>query len=143
MTMVEVLVTMVIIVLLFGPVFGLIQQGHKRTLRGGDQTIAVIYAADVLELIRGGPYDAFYKDGSQPEQNLDLKTVFSRSAFFKGYDPAKYDARFDIRVDVGAAGDVPASKLKQVTVWVSWIDKLTKRPARPIKMVTFYSPANL
>jgi hypothetical protein len=143
MTMVEILITMVLVVLIFSAIFQLVQISHRRTLRGGDLTIATIYAADVLELVRGGPYEAFFKDGQTPEKDLDLKTVFSRSSFFKGYDPGKYDSRFDIRVSVGPAGEMPPSKLKQVSVTVTWKERLTGRIPHPVKMVTFYSPSNL
>ena len=142
--MVEILVTLVIVTLLFGPIFGMLISAHRRTLRGGDETIAVVYAADVIELVRGGPFEAFYKDGQTPDKDLELKDVFSRSNFFKGYDVEKYDKRFHITVDVGAAGELEAAKMKQVTVKVSWEDKVTKRTTdHGVILCTFYSPATL
>jgi hypothetical protein len=140
--MVEILVTLAILALMFGPLFALIQLSHKRTLRGGDKTIATVYAADIIELIRGGPYDAFLKEGAAEEKGLDLTTVFQRSNFFKGYDVSKYDSRFDVRVDVGPAGDLPRSHMKQVRVTVNWLDTQTKK-VDTLKLVSYYSPANL
>ena len=142
LSMVEILVTLVVVTLLFGPIFTLIQWSHLRTLRGGDESIATVYAADVIELVRGGPYESFFKDGGTPEKDLPLKDVFSRSNFFKGYDAEKYDKRFTILVDVGPAGDLEPSKMKQIIVKVGWKDKATKTD-KVIKLATFYSPANL
>lgn len=142
LTMVEILVTLVVVTLLFGPIFVLIQSSHLRTLRGGDESIATIYAADVIELVRGGPFEAFFKEGGAPEKALPLKDVFARSNFFKGYDSEKYDKRFAITVDVGPAGELEPSKMKQVVVHVAWKDKVTKKPVE-IKIATFYPPANL
>lgn len=144
LSIVEVLVTLVVVTLLFGPIFLLLQTSHLRTLRGGDETIATIYATDVIELVRGGPYEAFYKDGAAAEKDIPLKDVFARSNFFKGYDYSKYDQRFTITVDVGPAGELEPSKMKQVVVRVNWEDKVTKKPAKPgVVMATFYSPATL
>lgn len=142
LTMVEILVTLVVVTLLFGPIFVLIQTSHLRTLRGGDESIATIYAADVIELVRGGPYEAFFKEGGAAEKGVLLKDVFSRSNFFKGYDAEKYDKRFAITVDIGPAGELEPSKMKQVVVHVAWKDKVTKKPIE-IKVATFYPPANL
>lgn len=142
LTMVEILVTLVVVTFLFVPIFTLIQFSHLRALRGGEETIATVYAADIIELVRGGPYEAFFKDGGTPDKMLPLNEVFARSNFFKGYDWEKYDKKFHITVDVGAAGDIEPSKMKQVIVHVAWDDKMTKRPLS-IKLATFYSPANL
>lgn len=141
--MVEVLITLVVVTLLFGPIFSLLQGSHRRTLRGGNETIATIYAADVIELVRGGPYEAFYKDGGAPDKDVPLKEVFARSNFFKGYDYSKYDARFNVTVSVAAAGELEPSKMKMVTVRVDWEDKVTKKPANPVVLATYYSPATL
>ena len=142
MTMVEILVTLAVVTLMFGPIFALVQQATRRTLRGGDASIATIYAADIIELVRGGPYDAFFKDGTTPDDNIALKDVFARSSFFKGYDPDKYDKRFTIVVDVDKAGELDPAKMKQVTVHVQWVDKVTKA-TQNVLLCTFYSPANL
>ena len=140
----EILVTLVIVTLLFGPIFTLLTESHRRTLRGGDDTIGTIYATDVIELVRGGPFEAFYKDGATPEKDLPLKEVFARSNFFKGYDATKYDDRFTITVDVGPAGELEPSKMKQVVVHVTWTDKVTKKlTTQAVTLATFYSPANL
>lgn len=142
--MVEILVTLVVISMLFIPMFAMLQSGSRRTLRGGDASLATVYGCDVIELVRGGPYEAFFKDGAQEEKDLPLRDVFGRSNFFKGYDSSKYDARFTITVDVGKAGDLDPAKMKQVTVKVNWLDKVTNKPtAAPVKLITFYSPANL
>ena len=144
LSIVEILVTLVVVTLLFGPIFALLQSSHRRTLRGGDETIATIYAADVIELVRGGPYEAFFKDGGNPDKDVPLKEVFARSNFFKGYDYSKYDDRFTITVDVGPAGELEPSKMKQVTVKVTWEDKVTKSlTTNPVILATFYSPATL
>ena len=67
-----------------------------------------------------------------------------RSNFFKGYDSSKYDPRFAITVDVGKAGDLDPAKMKQVTVHVTWLDKVTQQPSKAaVQLITFYSPANL
>jgi hypothetical protein len=142
LTLVEILVTLVVVTFLFVPIFALIQMGHLGSLRGGDETIATVYAADIIELVRGGPYEAFFKDGATPDKGLPLKDVFARSNFFKGYDAEKYSERFHVTVDVGPAGDLEPSKMKQVIVYVAWDDKVTKKP-KGIKLATFYSPANL
>lgn len=142
LTMVEILVTLVVVTFLFIPIFSLIQMSHLRSLRGGDETIATVYAADIIELVRGGPYEAFFKDGATPDKMLPLNEAFARSNFFKGYDAEKYDKRFHITVDVGPAGDIEPSKMKCVVVHVAWDDKLTK-DTKAIKLATFYSPANL
>lgn len=142
LTLVEILVTLVVVTLLAGPIFAVIQFSHLRTLRGGDESIATVYAADVIELVRGGPYEAFFKEGAAPEKDLPLKEVFSRSNFFKGYDAEKYDRRFTITVDVGPAGELEPAKMKCIVVKVAWKDKVTKDRIK-IKLATFYSPANL
>jgi hypothetical protein len=142
LTMVEILVTLVVVTFLFIPIFSLIQLAQKMGLRGGDESLATVYAADVIELVRGGPYEAFFKDGGNPDKALPLNEVFARSNFFKGYDWEKYDKRFHITVSVSAAGDIEPAKMKQVVVEVAWDDKVTQKP-RGIKLATFYSPANL
>jgi len=141
-TIIEILITLVLVTLLFIPIVQLMQLGTKRVYRGGDETLATIYAADIIELIRGGPYEAFYENGQKEEKGLDLKEVFGRSPFFKGYDPSSYIDRFTIAVDVGPAGEIPPKKLKQVRVTVAWKERTTENP-KSIKMVTFYSPSTL
>lgn len=144
MSMVEILVTLAVVTLMFGPIFTMLQSSHLRTVRGGDETIATVYAADVIELVRGGPYEAFFKDGGTPDKDVPLKDVFARSNFFKGYDYEKYDKRFTITVDVGPAGELEPAKMKMVTVKVTWEDKVTKKAtAAPVIMATYYSPASL
>jgi hypothetical protein len=142
MSIVEVLVTLVVVTMLFMPIFLLITQSHRRALRGGDETIATVYATDVIELVRGGPYDAFFPEAGSPETNLDLRTVFGRSNYFRGYDASRYDDRFTITVDVGRAGEMDPRKLKEVKVKVAWRDKVSNE-RKAIKVVTFYSSATL
>jgi prepilin-type N-terminal cleavage/methylation domain-containing protein len=147
MTLLEILLTLVIISILFVPILNLIQQGSKRSYRGGDMTLATIYAADIMELIRGGPYEAFFPDGEKEDKDLTLKEVFGRSNFFKGYDPENYKSdRFEIRVDVGPAGKLSPKKMKQARIKIQWSerDPGRKDPIKhEIRMVCFYSPATL
>ncbi|MBI4872573.1 MAG: hypothetical protein HY814_13515 [Candidatus Riflebacteria bacterium] len=137
LTIVEILVTLVIIGLMFGPIFAWIVTSSRAIYWGGDETLATIYASDVIEVIRGAPYDAFFwKD---EELNMTLQDIYTKHPIPQRDDLKKYDERFTILADVTVAGDIPPKVMKMVRVRVAWKDKSTQNK-RELKLVTFYGP---
>ncbi len=135
MTIVEILVTLVIIGASFTPIIGMLSMSTHKIYWGGDETHATILASDILEVIRGAPYDAFFwKD---EEVGMTLQDIFKKHPIPQTHDLDKYDSRFTIIADVTAAGDLPPSQLKRVKVIVTWKDKKTDKP-RSIALVSFY-----
>lgn len=137
LTIVEILVTLVIIGIVFGGIFGAVFMGTKQVYWGGDETLATIYGSDIIEVVRGAPYDAFFwKD---EELNMTMADLFNKHPIPQRDDLTKYDSRFTILVDVTAAGDLPPAAMKMVRVRVQWKDKQTEA-RKEIKLVTFYGP---
>ncbi len=139
MTLVEVLVTLAVITTLFLPIIIMMQTGTMRVYRSGDETLATIYATDMIEIIRGAPFLAFLPDGHW----MDLREIFVENAgrLPSGYDPSRYDPRFIIKVKIAPAGkEYSADSIRMVRVVVQWNQRNTKRP-RQREIATFYTPA--
>ncbi|MBI4866150.1 MAG: hypothetical protein HY816_04285 [Candidatus Wallbacteria bacterium] len=137
LTIVEILITLVLIATVFGGVFVLVMHASMRVYRGGDETLATIYASDIIEVVRGSPYEAFF--WKEPELGMTLQDVFKKHPIPQRDDLDKYDKRFTILTDVMQAGDVPPAVLKKVRVTVVWKDR-TKDTKHEVKLVTFYGP---
>lgn len=139
MTLAEILVTLAVITCLFLPIIVMMQTGTIRVYRSADETLATIYATDMVEIIKGAPFLAFLPDGHW----MDLREIFVENAgrIPSGYDPTRYDPRFIIKVKVTPAGkEYSADKIRMVRVVVQWDQRNTKKPKQR-EVATFYTPA--
>jgi type II secretory pathway pseudopilin PulG len=135
MTMVEVLVTLVVIVSIIGPIFAALHQATRRVYRGGDETLATIYGREVLETIRGAPYTAF----SPNDQPMNPEQIFREHNIPEGVDISKYPDRYSIEATVSPVEGYHPTEMKRVKVVVAWNDRTTKKPKNAV-FATFYRP---
>jgi prepilin-type N-terminal cleavage/methylation domain-containing protein len=144
MTLVEVLITLAIVVTIFAPIMSMISLSTLKAYRGGDRTVATIYANDLLEIIRGAPYDAFVAN----DQWMTLKQVLYEHNIPSGYFIDKYDTRFSLRAKVSNVEGYPARKIKWVTVECQWKRRTKgetkssdgKELANSIVLISAYTP---
>ena len=139
MTLAEVLVTLAVITGLFVPILVLMQTSTIRVYRSSDETLATIYATDMIEIIRGAPFFAFKPDGKP----MGLREIFIEHAgrIPAGYDPSRYDKRFQIEVKVQPAGmeeDYSTNKIRMVWVAVRWKSRRTGQD-KTREIATFYT----
>lgn len=136
MSMVEVLITLVLITSVIGAIFMALTQGTRRIYRGGDETQATIYASEIIETIRGAPFGVFQAN----DQPMTPAQIFNEHNIPEGVDISSYPRRFRIEATVSAVEPYSPDKLKQVKVVVSWDDRASKLPKSAV-FVTFYTPA--
>lgn len=136
MSMVEVLITLVMVASAFGASFMALSQGTRQVYRGGDETLATIYASEIIETIRGAPYGLFQAN----DQPMNPQQIFNEHNIPEGVDISQYSERFGIEATVSTVEGYSPRKMKQVKVVVSWKDRVTKKPKNAV-FVTFYSPA--
>lgn len=137
MTLVEVLVALAVIVTIFTPIFSLLSTSTIRAYRGGDETVATIYANDVLEIIRGAPYDSFLAN----DQPMSLQQVLYEHNIPTGYELDKYEDRFTVSAKVSPVEGYPPEFIKQVTVEATWQSRQKKDKTLFVRLVTFYTPS--
>lgn len=144
MTLVEILITLAIVVTIFAPIMSMISLSTLKAYRGGDRTVATIYANDLLEIIRGAPYGAFIAN----DQWMTLKQVLYEHNIPTGYFIEKYDDRFSLRAKVTKVEGYPARKIKWVTVECQWKRRTKgktksedgKELANSIALISAYTP---
>ncbi len=134
-TLVEVLITLLLAVMIFSPIYLMLSHGSIRAYRGSDRNQATIYASDVIEIIRGAPYDAFPPD----DKELSLEDILKNPAVFGDYDAEGFDPRFRITARVSPLEGYDPNKLKKVLVEVAWKSRLSRK-GRKIVMCTICSP---
>lgn len=135
LTMVEILITLVVIVAILGPIFLQMRLGTARVYRGGDETLATMYAAEIIETIRGAPYGVFAPN----EQEMTPEQIFKEHNIPEGTDISKYHERFTIRAKVSPVEGYDPLDMKKIEVTVTWEDRTTKRPKSAV-LATFYTP---
>lgn len=136
MTLVEILLTMVMITLVVGAIFTTARQGTMHVYRGGDETLATIYAAEIIETIRGAPFSTFAANG----QPMTPEQVFQEHNIPEGVDISQYPPRFRIEATVSPVEPYSPSKIKHVKVIVNWDDRASQKTKSAI-FNTFYTPA--
>ncbi len=135
MTVIEVMVTLVVVVAVIGQIFVLLRQGFLRVYRGGDETLATVYASEILETIRGAPYAAFAPNG----QEMTPEQIFKEHNIPEGTELENYDPRFVITARVSPIEGYDPRDMKKIEVTVTWDDRSTKKPKSAV-LVTFYTP---
>ena len=144
MSLIEILMAIALVIVIFTPIIALMSTATIRAYRGGDETIATIYANDVIEIIRGAPYDSF-----MPKDNwMSLQQVLYEHNIPTGYELEKYEDRFTVAAKVSSIEGYPSSLIKQVTVKVSWKPKIALRSKKrsevkdqDVILSTFYTPS--
>ncbi len=136
MTMVEVLITLVMVTITIGAIFTALSQGTRIAYRGGDESLATVYATGIIETIRGAPFGTFEAN----EQPMNLEQVFNEHNIPAGVDLSEYPSRFQFEATVSPVEGYSPSRMKQVKLVVSWSDRATKKTKSAV-FVTFYTPA--
>jgi len=141
MSLVEILVALAVVITIFTPIFSLLSMATIKAYRGGDETVATIYANDVLEIIRGAPFDAFPPD----DQWMDRKQILYEHNIPTGYELDKYEDRYNLKAKVSEVPGYPPNYIKMVTVQVVFQSRLKgesadKKP-KEVTLVTFYTPS--
>lgn len=136
MTLVEILLTMVLITLVVGAIFTTARQGTIQVYRGGDETLATIYAAEIVETIRGAPFATFAANG----QPMTPEQIFREHNIPEGVDISQYPDRFRLEATVGPAEPYAPTKMKHIKVIVNWDDRASGNTKSAI-FNTFYTPA--
>lgn len=135
LTIVEVLLTLVLVAGVLGPIFVLMSTGTKRGYRGGDETLATLYATEIVETIRGAPFGAFQAN----DQPMSLQQIFNEHNVQEGIDISKYEPRFSIQATVSAIPDYDPRDMKKIEVLVGWKDRATGQD-KSVVLATFYTP---
>lgn len=136
LTLVEVLVTLVLIVSAIAAIFVVLQTATRRSYRAGEETLATIYASDIMEAIRGAPYGAFPANG----QDMTPRQVFQEHNIPESSDLATYDEQFSILARVSPVEPYDPSEMKKIEVVVSWESRPAGTP-KNATLVTFYRPS--
>ncbi len=140
MSLIEILVALAVVVTIFTPIIALVSMATIRAYRGGDDTVATIYGNDVLEIIRGAPYEAFMPN----DQWMNMQQILYEHNIPTGYELEKYEKRFVVAAKVSEVEGYPPTLMKQITVEVKFPPR-KKRPKkdefRTIVLTTFYTPS--
>lgn len=136
LTFLEILITLVMVSLVAGSIFQLMNTATRAAYRGGDESLATQYGAEIIETIRGAPFGTFKAD----ERPLTPEMIFKEHNIPEGVDIANYDPRFSIEATVSPVEPYSPREMKKVKVVVSWISRQSKQPRNSV-FVTLYTPA--
>ena len=141
MSLVEILVALAVVVTIFTPIIAMVSMATIRAYRGGDETVATIYANDVLEIIRGAPYEAFMPN----DQWMNMQQILYEHNIPTGYELEKYEKRFVVAAKVSEIEGYPPQLMKQVTVEVKYKPRIKKRgkedEEKSVVLTSFFTPS--
>ena len=141
MSLVEILVALAVVVTIFTPIIAMVSLATIRAYRGGDETVATIYANDVLEIIRGAPYESFMPNDTW----MNMHQILYEHNIPTGYELEKYEKRFIVAAKVSEVEGYPPQLMKQVTVEVKYEPRIRQKKKanqeRTVVLTSFYTPS--
>lgn len=134
-TILEILFGLVLFSLLFGAFMLLSRQGVLQIYKGGDETLATIYASEILETIRGAPFNAFPAN----DLPMNLEQIFREHNVPEGVEFENYVEYMNVEAKVSPVPGYDPAKIKQVQVVVAWNDRANNDLPKNVRLITFYT----